>query len=244
MEQISNKICSCCKIGKSKDEFRKDKSEKDGLTAKCKQCLSEYYQKNKIKINLRRKELNKIPERKSKISKNKKQYYKKNRKKILSKKSTIQKTDDFRKSRREYYQNNKEKFKTKDKKYRNKTETKNKKRIYHNKYYKENINYKLACSLRSRIRVALKNKIIKKNFKTLDVVGCTIPELKLHLESQFKEGMSWDNHGQYGWHIDHIKPLSSFDLTDQEQVKQACHYTNLQPLWAEENLSKGCKYIT
>ncbi len=58
-----------------------------------------------------------------------------------------------------------------------------------------------------------------------------------------KDTMTWDNYGLYGWHIDHIKPLASFDLTDREQFLEACHYTNLQPLWAEENLSKGNKII-
>lgn len=59
------------------------------------------------------------------------------------------------------------------------------------------------------------------------------------MERQFKPGMSWDNYGQYGWHIDHIKPLARFDLRDPVQVKQAWHYTNLQPLWWHENLAKS-----
>lgn len=64
-------------------------------------------------------------------------------------------------------------------------------------------------------------------------------ELRAHLEAQFQAGMSWDNYGE--WHIDHIKPLASFDLEDTDQLKLACHYTNLQPLWAKDNLSKGAK---
>lgn len=74
-------------------------------------------------------------------------------------------------------------------------------------------------------------------------LGCTIEELKAHLESLFKPGMTWDNWGHTGdvWHLDHIIPLASFDLTDPEQVKLACHYTNLQPLWATENLQKGAR---
>jgi hypothetical protein len=63
--------------------------------------------------------------------------------------------------------------------------------------------------------------------------------LKLYLESKFQPGMSWDNWGRTGWHIDHIKPLALFNLSDRKQFLEACHYTNLQPLWAKDNLSKG-----
>lgn len=64
-------------------------------------------------------------------------------------------------------------------------------------------------------------------------------ELKQHLEKLFQPGMTWENWSRDGWHIDHIVPLSSFDLTDREQFLKACHFSNLQPLWAKENLSKA-----
>ena len=97
---------------------------------------------------------------------------------------------------------------------------------------------KIGRNLRSRL-----NKAIKGNYKTGSAVrdlGCSIKELKKYLESKWQQGMSWDNYGE--WHIDHIKPLNSFDLEDEEQLKEACHYTNLQPLWAKDNLKKGSKY--
>ena len=90
------------------------------------------------------------------------------------------------------------------------------------------------------------NKALKNNNKTsksLELLGSTIQEAREHLEKQFKEGMTWDNHGHKGWHIDHIIPCASFDLTDPEQQKKCFHYTNLQPLWAKENISKGSKII-
>jgi hypothetical protein len=73
-----------------------------------------------------------------------------------------------------------------------------------------------------------------------EILGCTIREAREHFEQKFEPGMSWQNHGE--WHIDHIRPLASFDLTDSKEREKAGHYTNLQPLWAKDNLSKGCKY--
>lgn len=101
--------------------------------------------------------------------------------------------------------------------------------------YNSYIQFRLAHTLRSRLRNA-----VGKDFKTGSAVrdlGCSIKDLKTHLESKFQPGMSWDNYGE--WHIDHIVPLCSFDLTSRDQLKRACNYTNLQPLWAEDNMIKG-----
>jgi hypothetical protein len=101
---------------------------------------------------------------------------------------------------------------------------------------KIDIQFCIAGRLRCRTRQAIKNK----SASTQKLTGCTWKFLVSYLESLFKPGMTWENRSE--WHIDHIRPLISFDLTDPEQQKLACHYTNLQPLWAEENLSKGDKY--
>jgi hypothetical protein len=97
----------------------------------------------------------------------------------------------------------------------------------------------MISNLRSRIVQFVKSKKIHKDNKTLDLVGCSTEFLKEHLQSQFKNGMSWDNYGS--WHIDHIIPLSSAKTT--EEFNKLCHYSNLQPLWASENLSKGKKIL-
>ena len=94
------------------------------------------------------------------------------------------------------------------------------------KYYK-NVNFKLAQVLRSRL-----SGILKKGSPVRDL-GCSIDEFRSYLESKWKPGMNWENHSKDGWHIDHIKRLADFDLTDKEQLLRACHYTNLQPMWAE-----------
>lgn len=98
-------------------------------------------------------------------------------------------------------------------------------------------NVRLRDSLRRRMNNALKNK--QKHGSAIDDLGCSIEELMGYLESQFQPGMSWENYGQ--WHIDHIIPLSSYDLQDPTQLRKVCHFTNLQPLWAKENLEKGAK---
>src|SRR5690606_31271510 len=105
---------------------------------------------------------------------------------------------------------------------------------------KTDINFKLAKNLRGRL-----HSVLKKNSKVGSAVrdlGCTLAELKLYLESKLQPGMTWENYGKFGWHIDHIKPLASFDLTDSNQLKEAVHYSNLQPLWAVDNLKKGKRY--
>lgn len=107
--------------------------------------------------------------------------------------------------------------------------------LRHHIRYKNDINYKLAMSLRNRMRIAIKGN--QKVGSAVKDLGCSVNELKKYLESKFTDGMTWDNWGE--WHIDHIKPLSSFDLSEKYQYLQATHYTNLQPLWAKDNLVKN-----
>ena len=110
-------------------------------------------------------------------------------------------------------------------------------KLYLNSKYKNDINFRLGTNLRNRLRRLLKKE--KSSKIAIKNLGCTIEELKNHLGSQFLPGMTWMNHGIFGWHIDHIIPLSYFDLTIEEHIKKACHYTNLQPLWSIDNIKKG-----
>lgn len=120
-----------------------------------------------------------------------------------------------------------------------KSEVIRKKAEYQAQQLKTNLAFKLRRSLRGRLNSAIKTN--QKSGSAVKDLGCSIPELKVYLESKFQPGMTWDNWTTDGWHIDHIKPLDSFDLSNPEQLKQACHYSNLQPLWAKDNLSKGNK---
>jgi hypothetical protein len=108
-----------------------------------------------------------------------------------------------------------------------------------NRYYrhrwKNDLVFRLAGLIRNRFLCALKGR--KKASSVLKLVGCSLEDLKLHLERQFQAGMTWENRGE--WHIDHIKPCAKFDLSDPEQQHICFHYTNLQPLWAADNIRKS-----
>jgi len=99
----------------------------------------------------------------------------------------------------------------------------------------------LADNLRERIRCAVRG-IATKSAPTMVLIGCSIQELRAHLEALFLPGMTWKNYGFRGWHVDHKRPCVSFDLTDPAQQRACFHYTNLQPLWAKDNLKKHAKW--
>lgn len=142
-----------------------------------------------------------------------------------------------------YYRKNSEKIKNRVKVWQE--ENKIRRQGYMKEYTKNrkenDVQFKLGRNLRKRIANTLRRNSIKS--KLTLVFGCTLSELKKHLESQFKNGMTWRNWGREGWHIDHIKPISSFNLEDKEEFLKAVHYTNLQPLWAFENMSKHAKIL-
>jgi len=106
--------------------------------------------------------------------------------------------------------------------------------------YKEDPQFKMRLCLSNRILKVIKKNV--KSAKTEILIGTSFKNAKKHLESLFLDGMSWKNHGKYGWHIDHIKPCSKFDLTDPVEQRKCFHYTNLQPLWAKDNLTKYNKH--
>lgn len=99
--------------------------------------------------------------------------------------------------------------------------------------------FKCVKMLRNRIVEVLKRQDTVKFQRTKELIGCDRQFLRDWIEARFTDGMTWENHGSHGWHIDHIRPCASFDLTDREQQKECFHYSNLQPLWAKQNQSKG-----
>jgi hypothetical protein len=107
------------------------------------------------------------------------------------------------------------------------------------KHADSNLNYRIAHNLRSRLRLAIRNN--HKSGSAVEDLGCSIEEFREYLSERFQPGMTWDNwgFGEGMWHIDHVTPLSHFDLTDREQFLAANHYTNMQPMWQPENLRKN-----
>lgn len=159
----------------------------------------------------------------------KKEYSQKNKEKenIRKTKWRLKNPEKIKKSKHKYYSTNKV---TENK--RNTNYSNNKKKI--------DPLFKISCNLRTRIYNYIKSKKIKKTNTTYDLIGCSPSFLKEHLEKQFSDGMSWEIMGRY-IHIDHIIPLSS--AKTEEDFFKLCHYTNLQPLWAVENLRKGKKIM-
>jgi hypothetical protein len=136
---------------------------------------------------------------------------------------------------REWYYKNKEKRNKYSKQYQkdNKEELNRKKK----EKYSKDVSYRLKLNLRNRLNAAIRNKC--KSGSAVKDLGCTIDDFILYIESLFCDGMTWENWGE--WHLDHIKPLSKFDLENREQFLEACNYRNIQPMWALDNLQKSNK---
>lgn len=113
---------------------------------------------------------------------------------------------------------------------------------YEKQRIKEDVQYRIRKYLRRRIGSAVRRaESGSRAGSAVRDLGCSIEEFRAYIEELFEPGMTWENRGPRGWHLDHIRPLASLDLTDREQFLQACHYTNYQPLWAADNLTKGAK---
>ena len=206
------------------------------------------YQKNRKEYlkEYHKKRREKNPEKIKKEQREAQKKYQKTKKgkeslKLRVKKWTVKKKltdpDYFKK-----YQKNREEY---FKEYRNNNKIKirefNKKSA--KKFYiktKRIPKYIVLRALRGRLWDVMNSIKIKKNISSRKLLGCSINEFKSYIEKKFKRDMNWENYGS--WHIDHIKPVSKFDLTNEDEQKRCFHYTNLQPLWAKENLQKSNKY--
>lgn len=194
--------------------YQKTYQQRPEVKEKLRLATLAYYQRNK-------------ETRKAQMREYSKAYYNKNKEKLKEQYCIHyqENKESYKAAQKEWYQNNKEK------------------RITYNTQYKINRRkidpvYRLKDNIRGKIRKAIKNKNGNK-FKTFsELLGCTFEEACKRIEQQWQPGMSWDNYGLKGWHIDHIKPINTFDLTCIEEQKKCFHYTNLRPLWAKDNLKR------
>lgn len=229
---MESKICTKCGQEKSVDDFSKDKRTPDGLVCHCKDCIKNYKHQWHLDNRERTKEHDKEVKKEyrktnvEKIKKQSKEYYKRNKEKLKT-----------------YYEENKERLKQYNKEYRNKNwnrirqcerEAQVKKR--------QDPFYNLKDYIRNRIRATIKSKGYSKKNNTLEILGCSFEEFKLHIESQFEPWMNWNNHGNpkdgilelnKTWDLDHIEPI--FNAKTIEDVVRLNHYTNFQPLCSYKN---------
>jgi len=166
---------------------------------------------------------------KEKLDKQNKEYYYKYHEKNLKQRKKYRDSDRGKELRKEW-------------------ESENRDRVRENVCMgkKQNPNILIAALLRSKLKTALHVKRMTKKYReySKNLFGCTIEELKEYFEKQFKDGMTWDNHTYYGWHVDHFIPCCNYNLSIEEEQKKCFHYSNLRPVWREENQSKGSKVIS
>jgi len=254
------KKCSICKEIKETSEFPKDTRMKDGFSSNCKFCKKEiskkYREKNKDKIKKRNQEYNNNnkdyfkkyrEDNKEDLKEYKNKYKEDNKENIKEYNKQYRKNneEDLKEYQNRYRELNKEKIKDLNKRYYKKT---GKYKKYERKDYQKNYQknrkendflFRLSNNIRSLISSSLKKKGYTKDSKLNEILGCSFEEFKLYLESQFENWMSWDNYGlyngelNYGFDIDHIKPLSS--AKTKAELILLNHYTNLQPLCSKIN---------
>lgn len=210
--QVNEQTCKICNNIKLLDLFHKDRSRSNGHAKICKVCAI-----NKSKQHY-------INNRECELA-YQKQYTKDHRLQVneLSKQWARNNPDKRKSTTKRWRDNHKEEIHAKRQEKR-----------------KNDLTYKIKDALSTRVRLACKAQGAAKSQSITNLIGCTPQELKRHLESKFTDGMNWDNHGK--WHIDHIRPLSSFNLIDIEQQLLAFHWSNMQPLWAIDNFLKSNFY--
>ena len=229
---VARKICTKCNLEKDIADFYRTKvKEKPVTQSRCKQCVLKVQAEDRVKNKKKYIDKNKkyYQENKEKHAASGKAWYEKNRESVLLYK-------------KDWREKNKPKILEQARQYRNREggrDRYNKFNVcYLRKRRAEDILFALSGRVSSLIRISIKKMGYPKKSKTRDILGCSYDDFKAYFESKFTDGMSWDNRG--AWHIDHIIPISSAKTEDD--VIRLNHYTNLQPLWAIDNLKKGSKY--
>lgn len=220
-QNLTEKLCPFCEKVKPREDFDKDTNSLSGMTTHCHQCRRGHSKNHASKEETKEKRRirDQSPEGREKTRAIDKRRY-----------TEEARREDFLKYRREY---------SKRESQRNHVNQRDRERR------SEDIGYKLKRNLKGRVCSAIKASKTRKTNTTVVLLGCTIENLKTHLESLWADGMNWENYG-FGddkWHIDHIIPCAAFDLTIKEEQEKCFHYSNLQPLWQSDNFFKGARVI-
>lgn len=212
---ITMKSCSKCAESKTLDRFAKDSTKKDGLCTVCKDCRVQY----------------------------RKSYYEANKEKAIADSRSWYKDnkDHSAEKRAVYYRQNIDLYRAKRKAryWSDPQAAKDSIKTYNRERAKVDPIFRMAQRCRKRLWAALKEGGYTKRSRSFDIIGCTPEHLMNHLASMFSDGMTIENYGH--WHIDHIIPLAS--AKSEDEVIRLCNYTNLQPLWAKDNIRKGAKIL-
>lgn len=197
-----------------------------------------YYQKHKDRIKEKVRQYNK--DNKEVVCQSKKRYYEETKEARIAYYELNRKR--FEEIARIRYHENKERLLAVQKQYSSSDIGKEKRRKrFRERYHNEPI-YKLTYNIRARVNMALRSSSTRTKNNIIELIGCSIEQLKDHIEKQWTPGMSWDNHTKSGWHIDHIKPCAAYNLAFIEQQKECFNYKNLRPIWCTDNSSKGSMY--
>lgn len=228
-------VCCTCRQNKLISDYHKDKSRKTGISPRCKECKSKtdkvHRSKNidKIRENDKKYRSNPVVKEKARI-RSSLWYYDNHEYAIQYRRIHYRENiEQYNLNRRKWYEKNPDFKKTYFKMY--------------NKIRKErDPEYALRCNISQRIRQSIKNNKIKASRDIERLCGCSLLFMKQWIEYQFLSEHTWENHGKI-WHFDHVKPMSSFNLENENDMKRCFHWSNLQPLGVKENLKKGSKII-
>lgn len=218
------KLCKKCEETKDESYFRKSRNS----CRSCESASSKKWQKENA-------EAKKIYD---------KEYSKNNKKRIKEKNKNYYSENKsyFKEKKKEWTANNKAEIAEYAKAYaiKNKDKIREWQKLYSRNRYNSDEVFRLKVNLKTRMKIYCKSKGFEKG-GLVETLGCSWEEFKTYIESKWSDGMSWDNYKKDGWHLDHIIPLAS--AKTREEVNALFHYSNLQPLWAEDNYKKGSKIL-
>jgi len=222
-----SKTCSLCHIEKELHLFSNDRTKTDGKYSKCKECKAIGDKKYRV-ANL------------DKIRENSVKYYQENKEEIKEKVKQWchDNPDKSKETKALYYQQHREKMDAAKKAWH--SDNKDKMKAWANEYMKNRYHIDMNYRIKSLMNKRIRDYIRYKTKPTLEFLGCSMEQFKKWTEYQFDTHMNWENMGSY-WHFDHVKPCSSFDFSQEADILECYQWTNLRPLEAIENISKGAK---